>query len=261
VVATSPETAELYRMDLLVAAAAGARLWLTDAYFLATPPYRQALRAAALDGVDVRLLLPHGSDIEWIANLSRMMYRSLLEAGVRIFEWNGSMMHAKTAVADGRWARIGSTNLNVASWIGNWELDVAVEDAPIAREMEQIFLDDLRNSTEIVLTRRRHRVRPRPAGPVVARAPSEAGSGSRVLTNAATLTGVLGAAVRGHRTLVSSEASWLLVLGVALLVLAAVAVVVPRVLAATVAGALTLVAVSVLVRASRLRWGRRKARG
>ena len=113
VIASAPETTELYRMDLLVAVAARERLWLTDAYFMATPPYRQALRSAALDGVDVRLLVPHGSDIEWIANVSRTMYRSLLEAGVRVFEWNGPMVHAKTAVADGRWTRIGSTNLNV----------------------------------------------------------------------------------------------------------------------------------------------------
>ena len=122
-------------MDLLVAVAARERLWLTDAYFMATPPYRQALRSAALDGVDVRLLVPHGSDIEWIANVSRTMYRSLLEAGVRVFEWNGPMVHAKTAVADGRWTRIGSTNLNVSSWLGNWELDVGIEDEGIAREM------------------------------------------------------------------------------------------------------------------------------
>jgi hypothetical protein len=83
VIASAPETTALYRMDLLVAVAARERLWLTDAYFMATPPYRQALRAAALDGVDVRLLVPHGSDIEWIANVFRTMYRSLLEAGVR----------------------------------------------------------------------------------------------------------------------------------------------------------------------------------
>ncbi|WP_239688913.1 phospholipase D-like domain-containing protein, partial [Aquitalea magnusonii] len=53
----------------------------------------------------------------WIATVSRTMYRPLLESGVRVFEWNGPMIHAKTAVADGRWARIGSTNLNISSWI------------------------------------------------------------------------------------------------------------------------------------------------
>jgi cardiolipin synthase A/B len=101
-------------------------------------------RKLEADGVDVRLLVPHGSDIEWIANVSRTMYRSLLEAGVRIYEWNGPMVHAKTAVA---------TNLNVSSWLGNWELDVGIEDDGIAREMAAIFLDDLTNATEIVITR------------------------------------------------------------------------------------------------------------
>ena len=90
--------------------------------------------------------------------LSRAGYRPLLEAGVRVFEWNGSMLHAKTAVADGRWARVGSTNLNVTSWLGNRELDVIVEDEPFAKQMEAMFADDLGNATEIVLDAR-NRVR------------------------------------------------------------------------------------------------------
>src|SRR6185437_887968 len=69
--------------------------------------------AAAQDGVDVRLLLPNATDIPLLRPLSRSGYRPLLEAGVRIFEWNGTMIHAKTAVCDGRWARVGSTNLNI----------------------------------------------------------------------------------------------------------------------------------------------------
>ena len=77
----------------------------------------QALRAAARDGVDVRLLVPGASDIPALSPLSRAGYRPLLEAGVRVFEWNGTMLHAKTAVADGLWARVGSTNLNLASWM------------------------------------------------------------------------------------------------------------------------------------------------
>ena len=77
-----------------------------------------------------------------------------------MFEWNGPMLHAKTAVADSRWARVGSTNLNLTSWIGNWELDVAIEDGPFAQGMEAMYLDDLSRATEVVLTARQ-RVRPR----------------------------------------------------------------------------------------------------
>ncbi|HMH78555.1 MAG TPA: phospholipase D-like domain-containing protein, partial [Candidatus Udaeobacter sp.] len=143
VIASMPGTAELYRLDQFIAAAARWTLWLTDAYFVGTSAYVQSLRAAARDGVDVRLLVPGATDIWILRGLSRAGYRPLLEAGVRVFEWNGTMLHAKTAVADGRWARVGSTNLNLQSWIGNWELDVAVEDEGFAARMEAMYLDDL----------------------------------------------------------------------------------------------------------------------
>src|SRR6185503_18497885 len=111
-------------------------------------------RSAAKDGVDVRLLVPNGTDIPILRPLSRAGYRPLLEAGIRVFEWNGTMLHAKTAVADSQWARIGSTNLNIASWLGNCELDVVVEDEAFGREMEEMYLQDLTNATEVVLDAR-----------------------------------------------------------------------------------------------------------
>jgi cardiolipin synthase len=152
VIATQPSTAGMFRLDQLVAAVARHRLWITDAYFVGTSPYVQALIAAANDGVDVRLLMPgSGSDLPIVQNMTRAGYRQLLEAGVRIFEWNGTMIHAKTAVADGKWARVGSSNLNIQSWLGNWELDVAIEDEPFAHQMEEMYELDLANSTEIVL--------------------------------------------------------------------------------------------------------------
>src|SRR3989449_10189099 len=151
IVATVPSTAGLFRVDQLVAALARERLWLTDAYYAGTTSYVQALRAAGGDGVDVRLLVPNGTDIPLLRPLSQAGYRALLEAGVRVFEWNGTMLHAKTAVADGRWARVGSTNLNPASWLSNCELDVLVDDEPFARQMEAMYVDDLANATEIIL--------------------------------------------------------------------------------------------------------------
>jgi cardiolipin synthase len=156
IVASEPDRSGLLRRDELVAAAARETLWLTDAYFVAIPTYVQALRAAALDGVDVRLLVPGGTDIPILRPLSRAGYRPLLQAGIRVFEWNGPMMHAKTAVADRRWARVGSSNLNIASWLGNYELDLTVEDARFAHEMEERYEADLAQSTEIVLRRRLH---------------------------------------------------------------------------------------------------------
>jgi cardiolipin synthase len=155
VIATQPSTAGMFRLDQLVAAVARERLWITDAYFVGASPYVQALIAAASDGVDVRLLMPgSGSDLPIVQNMTRAGYRQLLEAGIRIFEWNGSMVHAKTAVADGKWARVGSSNLNIQSWLGNWELDVAIEDIPVARQLEEMYLRDLANATEVVLNER-----------------------------------------------------------------------------------------------------------
>ncbi|HEX6880186.1 MAG TPA: phospholipase D-like domain-containing protein, partial [Terriglobales bacterium] len=108
IVASQPGMAGMFRLDQLVSAIARERVWLTDAYFAGNAPFVQALRAAALNGVDVRLLVPNATDIPLLRPLSRSGYRPLLEAGVRVFEWNGTMIHAKTAVADGRWARVGS---------------------------------------------------------------------------------------------------------------------------------------------------------
>src|SRR6185312_7374800 len=158
VIANEPNMGGTFRMDLIVASIARRQLWLTDAYFVATSPYVQALRAAARDGVDVRLLVPGSSDIPALSPLSRAQYRPLLEAGVRVFEWSGTMLHAKTAVADRRWSRVGSTNLNLASWMSNYELDVAIEDAAFSEQMAWQYEADLARSTEIVLTKR-NRVR------------------------------------------------------------------------------------------------------
>jgi cardiolipin synthase len=255
VVATSPEETALYRTELVVATWAQERFWVTDAYFLPTPTYVEALRAAARDGVDVRLLVPSKSDVQWIANVSRARYRPLLEAGVRVFEWNGSMVHAKTAVADGVWTRIGSSNLNPSSWIGNWELDVTVEDDFIAWEMERLFLEDLRNSTEVVIDPRE---RVRPLDPYRRPAPrgggvSGRGSANRVIADVAVMRTMLDAAVKGYRSLGRAEAYSILLLAAFLLTLGLGVVLVPRLFAYPMALLLGWAAVTLLVRGWRLR--------
>jgi cardiolipin synthase len=109
------------------------------------------LAAAAESGVDVRVLVPAHNNWPWVGSLSRGGYRYLLEHGVRLFEWQGAMIHAKTSVADGLWCRVGSSNLNAASLLGNWEIDVGVLDAELAGQLEGLFLADLASSVEIVL--------------------------------------------------------------------------------------------------------------
>jgi len=228
----------MFRLDLVVASIARKSLWLTDAYFVATSAYVQALRAAARDGVDVRLLVPGASDIPALRPLSRAQYRPLLESGVRVFEWEGTMLHAKTAVADRLWARVGSTNLNLASWMTNYELDVAIEDPAFAEAMSTQFERDLTHSTEIVLTRR-NRVRPiggieeLDAHPADLRPPrrSMSGSANRAAAGAVSVGSALGAALTNRRTLGATEAGLLFLVSGIVFTIGVVAALFPRVLA------------------------------
>ena len=228
VLGTVPSTAGMYRLDQLIAAMAKRTLWLADAYFVGVAPYVQALRAAALDGVDVRLLVPGASDVPWVSRMSRASYRSLLEAGIRVFEWNGPMLHAKTAVADGRWARVGSTNLNLASWVGNYELDVAIEDTKIAEQMTAMYQADLARATEIVLDMRS---RVRLTVPRKRKRRRRTGTGARVAAGALRLGHTVGAAITNRRVLGRTEAAMMAGVGALLLALTAIGIVWPLVLA------------------------------
>jgi cardiolipin synthase len=174
----------------------------------------------------------------------------LLEAGIRVFEWNGSMLHAKTAVADGSWVRIGSSNLNLASWLGNWELDVAIEDADLADQMEEMFLEDQAQATEMVLdlgkvrgaeapwreTRRKRR-----------------GSPGRAAAGALSIGSAVGAAITNRRTLGPAEARILAAAGAIVTVLAVVAILAPHVLTIPFSLIGLWIAVTLFVRAWQLR--------
>jgi cardiolipin synthase len=145
------------------------RMWIADAYFLSMATLTRGLASAARDGVDVRILVPTPAtnDQPPMGTLSRVGYRQLLESGVRIFEYGGPMMHAKTTVADSRICRVGSTNLNVAGLVTNWEIDLFAEDADFGARMERMFEEDLDDAREVILeSRGPGRVpRPRPEGP------------------------------------------------------------------------------------------------
>jgi cardiolipin synthase len=250
VLASQPTTAGLYRLDQMIAAMARDTLWLTDAYFVGVAPYVQALRAAAMDGVDVRLLVPGASDMPLLSQLSRSGYRPLLEAGIRVFEWNGAMLHAKTAVADGRWARVGSTNLNIASWISNYELDVAIEDESFARRMQGMYEEDLTHATEIVLGDKR-RVRPS----AVPRRPAAGSSGraSRAAAGALRIGNTVGAAFSNRRALGPAESGLMFSVALGFLLLAVIAVMMPLAITVPLAALALWIAVTLLVRAWRTR--------
>jgi cardiolipin synthase len=256
IVASVPNSAGVYRLDQLISVLAQRTIWLSDAYFLGSTSYVQALRSAAKSGIDVRLLVPGANDIPVMRAVSRSGFRPLLEAGVRVFEWNGPMMHAKTAVVDGQWSRVGSTNLNRTSWLNNWELDVIVEDGRFARKMENMYLDDLSQSTEIVLNKRH---RPRPISKRTHGRRRQSG-GRQATTGVMRLGNVVGAAITNRRELGPAEAV-IMTLGAAILTaLAIVAASWPRVITTPIVVLCVWMAISLLVRAYKLRSRARSAR-
>jgi cardiolipin synthase A/B len=257
VVASVPNTAGLYRLDQFVTAVARKSLWLTDAYFVGMTPYVQSLRAAARDGVDVRLLVPGSTDIPILRALSRAGYQPLLEAGIRVFEWNGPMIHAKTAVADGRWARVGSTNLNVSSWIGNYELDVALENEAFARAMEELYLEDLGNATEIILNERQKVCPVQKRNRRSRRRAALGGSVGRAGASAIRFGNTVGAAMANRRVLGPAEARIMGSAGMVLLLFTVVGLLWPRWLTIPFAVVTGWFSISLFIRAYRLHRKRR----
>ncbi len=143
---------------------------MTHAYFIPDENFVEALVAAARRGVDVRILLPRTSNhvvADWI---SRGYFGQLLGAGVRIFRYEGAMVHAKTATVDGAWATIGTANIDRLSMSGNYEVNVEFIDPDLAKVMEEIFTTDLTNCVEMSagewaargFTRKAHRGVPQP---------------------------------------------------------------------------------------------------
>jgi cardiolipin synthase len=126
-------------------------IWIATAYFTPSPSEVEALNGAARDGVDVRILVPSRNDHPWVSFLARRYYRRLLTNGVRIWEWQGEMMHAKWSVVDGRWVRVGSTDFNPLGVAINYELDAVLVDAALGAEAEHMFLADLEGSREVTL--------------------------------------------------------------------------------------------------------------
>jgi len=170
VVAGEPGGVRASRATELLLAGAAQRIWLTDAYLVAPPGIYQSLIDAARSGVDVRLLVPGTSDLSHVQSWTRMGYLDMLRAGIKIYEWRGAMLHAKTIVVDGRWVRVGSSNLNLSSLLANYELDIIAEDVELALVMEAQFRRDTEKSAEIRLKgpafsggrRRRSAIAPEP---------------------------------------------------------------------------------------------------
>jgi cardiolipin synthase len=128
---------------------ASSRIWMTHAYFIPDSDFVEAVKQAARRGVDVRLLLPAVSNHVVADWLSRGYYGELLAAGVRIFRFQGAMVHAKTSTIDGRWSTVGTANIDRLSMTGNYEINVEFIDSSFASVMERIYATDLSNCVEL----------------------------------------------------------------------------------------------------------------
>ncbi|HEU0302894.1 MAG TPA: phospholipase D-like domain-containing protein [Longimicrobium sp.] len=271
VVEGEPGRSRIYRVSQFVAVGVERRLWITDPYFVLPPAMTEALASAARDGVDVRVLVPAYNNWPIVGGMSRAGYRPLLEAGVRLFEWEGPMIHAKTAVADGFWSRVGSSNLNLASLVGNWELDVAVTDLPFAQEMEALFVRDLESSVEVSLIspwrfsmsglKERRGVErvlapdetqeesdTRTAARDARRRSYRGSQVSRFLGRLARAATVLARALVGQRTIGREDTGWVTVWAIILFALSAVGFFFPRVTAWPMAVGTLLLGIAALVR-------------
>lgn len=124
------------------------RIWVTTPYFVPTLPVSRALLHAALQGCDVRLILPEKSDVPLVRLASMTFFPPLLKAGCRIFEYHKSILHAKTLLVDD-WALVGSSNFNHRSFLFDLEVDVALLRTASLKSLERQYASDFRQSREI----------------------------------------------------------------------------------------------------------------
>jgi cardiolipin synthase len=159
VIASSPDEpfSQIYATLLSAIDSAETSIHLTNAYFVPDPQLLAALGAAARRGVDVSLILPSQSDSWLVLHAGRNHYEGLLQAGVKIYERHGAILHAKTALIDGVWTTIGSTNLDWRSFLHNHELNVVVLGADFGGQVQRMFDKDLAESDAITLVQWRQR--------------------------------------------------------------------------------------------------------
>lgn len=126
------------------------RILITNPYFLPTIRILHEIGEAAKRGVDVRIMVAGTTDVRAVLYASRSIYEMLLKEGVRMFEWRGRVLHAKTATIDGRWSTVGSSNLDYQSLRQNLEVNAIVKGRELAGALERMFEDDLTHSVEII---------------------------------------------------------------------------------------------------------------
>jgi len=145
---------EAERFLALSIAAARTSIHVTNSYFAPEVPFVELLAAAAKRGVDVRLIVGGtGTDVRAARFAGRARYEELLRAGVRIYEWESSTLHAKSFVIDGIWSSVGTMNFDNRSLVLNDEVVLMVLDRAFGRKMESVFTADLEHASEVELER------------------------------------------------------------------------------------------------------------
>jgi cardiolipin synthase len=152
-IGSSPDEtfSQFYATLLSAIASAETSIRLTNAYFVPDPQLVEALEAAVRRGVEVTLILPSKTDWGLVFHAGRSHYARLLRAGVKIHERRGAILHAKSALIDGVWSTVGSTNLDWRSFLHNYELDAVVLGADFGGQMQAMFEADLAASEAITL--------------------------------------------------------------------------------------------------------------
>jgi cardiolipin synthase A/B len=154
-IGSSPDDAYslIYATLLSAIGSAETSIHLTNAYFVPDPQLLTALEAAVQRGVNVTLILPSRTDSWLVFHAGRGYYEQLLRAGVKIYERRGVILHSKTALIDGVWATVGSTNLDWRSFLHNHELNAVVLGAEFGSQVQAMFERDLAASDAVTLER------------------------------------------------------------------------------------------------------------
>jgi len=138
----------LYRDLLRHITSARQKIWITTPYFVPEPKLLRQLKKAAARGTDVRILLPAVSDVFFMPWASSLLYDELLKSGVKIYEYQHGILHAKTLIIDD-WTTLGSSNMNTRSIMHDLEIDYVLQKNDSKQQLEQHFLDDLKQSNQI----------------------------------------------------------------------------------------------------------------
>lgn len=152
ILANQPDRSDGYTVYLTLMSAfesAQKSIHITMTYFVPDPAFIDVLSEAARRGVDVVLVLPGFSDSSLVFNAGRSHYADLLRAGVKLYERRDALLHAKTAVVDGVWSTVGSSNMDWRSFALNYEINAVVLGPEFAGEMEALFQRDVADSVRI----------------------------------------------------------------------------------------------------------------